>query len=101
MVRFDKVNKGKDFIKVFWTAPMYLPYWYEQTTSCRYLCRHETYFLKEVRIDLLHTSSLTYDLHPGSVCLMKLIAFYNPASIDPGIMLLSHTLYESKLNTET
>ena len=96
MVSFSKVNSGTEFIEVFWTAPRYPPYWYQQTTTCRYLCDQEIYYLSEVQIDSSHASSVTYDLHPGSVCLIKLIAFYNPASIDPGIQLLVHTSYAGK-----
>ena len=100
MISFDSVNKDTDFIQVIWTAPVYLPYWYQQTTSCRFLCRQETYYLTEVLIDSSQTSNLAYGLRPGSVCLIKLIAFYNPASIDPGIVLHSRTLYASKFPSQ-
>ena len=96
MVSFDNVNKGIKIIEVSWTTPRYLPYWYQQTTSCRLLCDQESYYLTEVEVDSSRTASYAKDLLPGSVCLIKLIAVYNPASNDPGIMLFVSTLYTSK-----
>ena len=96
MVSFDSVSKGTNKIQIFWTIPKYFPYWYQQTTSCRLLCDQENYYLTEREIESSKSSSVAYDLRPASVCLIKLVAVYNPASIDPGIQLLVRTLHASK-----
>ena len=96
MTLFDNVSKGTNHLQVFWTRPKYHPYWYQQTTSCRFLCDYKSYYLTEIMIDQWQTSSITQDLHPGSACLIKLVAVYNPSSTDPGIGLSAHTLLTSK-----
>ena len=96
MVSFDSVRKGTNHIEIFWTIPKYFPYWYQHTTSCRLLCDQENYYLTERERDSSRTSSLAYDLRPASVCMIKLVAVYNPASNDPGILLLVRTQQASK-----
>ena len=91
---FDIIIKNNLF-HIFWTPPKYLPLQYEVTTSCRYFCDERTYILKETAIDPSQTSAIIENIQPGSKCLMKLISVYNPASIDPGIVLSAQTLYTS------
>ena len=95
MTSFHEVNIQANHFQLFWTPPKFDPLWYKQTTSCKLLCDDKTYFLTEVITDSSHSSSVTSNLYPGSVCLIKLIAVYNPAGIDPGIGLSTITLYTS------
>ena len=95
MTTFDDSEVTTNGFQVSWTPPKFLPYMYKQTTSCKLVCDDRTYYLTEVMMDSDQVSSVTRDLLPWSECLIKLIAVYNPTSIDPGIGLTVRTLYTS------
>ena len=95
MTTFDDNGVTTNGFQFFWTRPKFRPYMYKQTTSCKLLCDDRTYYLIEVMIDSKQESNIIQDLHPGSECWIKLIAVYNPASIDPGIGLTVRTLHKS------
>ena len=96
MTTFEKVKASENQLEISWTSPSFQPDHYIQTTSCKLLCDHSTYYLTETIANRKDTSSTIHALLPGSVCLIKHVAMYNPASIDPGIGLSVHTLYSSK-----
>ena len=96
MTAFDHIITDTSHFQIYWTAPIYPPLMYKMTTSCKFLCEDKTYYLTEIMIDSMQTSSTTDNLRPGSACLIKLLAVYNPASIDPGIGLSAHTQLASK-----
>ena len=96
MTTFHQVTAGINHLVISWTLPQFPPYIYEQTTSCKLLCDHRTYYLTERMVNGGDSSSTISALQPGSVCLIKHLAVYNPASIDPGIGLSARTLYSSK-----
>ena len=96
MTAFHQITAGLDYLVISWSLPQFLPDLYKQTTSCKLLCDHRTYYLTEAIIDGGFSSTTIYALRPGSVCLIKHVAVYNPASIDPGIGLSACTLYSSK-----
>ena len=96
MTAFSDLYAKKDQLLILWTRPRFPPYHYKQTTSCRLLCEQKTYYLTEFTLNGALSSSTVYSLWPGSVCVIKLVAVYNPASIDPGIGLSAHTLLSSK-----
>lgn len=96
MTAFDEFKGGPDHVQVSWTPPQFQPYWYQQITSCNLLCDHRTYHLTEVLVDAYLTKTTTAHLRPGSICVIKLTAIYNPASIDPGLGIIVHTTYTSK-----
>ena len=96
MTTFDKVNPAENQLEISWTPPTFLPEYYRLTTSCKLLCDHSTYYLTQTLSDRMDTSSTIHALFPGSTCMIKLVASYNPASIDPGIGLSAHTLLSSK-----
>ena len=81
---------------IIWTRPEFQPYLYKQKTSCKLLCDHRTYYLNEALLNGAETMTTLHALRPGSVCLIKHKAVYNPASIDSGITLTAHTHYSSK-----
>ena len=95
MTTFDDISIQANQFWLSWIPPKFYPLLYKQTTSCTLLCDERTYYLTEKIINSLQSSSITKNLNPGSVCLIKLIAEYNPASTDPGIGLSAHTLYTS------
>ena len=96
MTSFNEVTSGANQLEVSWTLPTYSPYYYMQTASCKLLCDEGTYYLREALIPRQQLSNDINALKPGSVCLIKQLAIYNPASIDPGIGLVAHTLQLSK-----
>ena len=96
MTTFNEVISGANQLEVSWTIPTYFPYYYMQTASCTLLCDEGTYYLHEVLIPGRQYSNTINELEPGSVCLIKQLAIYNPASIDSGIGLVAHTLQSSK-----
>ena len=96
MTAFHEIISGVNNLMIYWTRPQFPPIEYKQIISCKLLCDHRTYYLAEAILDGTVCSSNTLVLKPGSVCLINLIAVYNPASIDPGVGLSAHTLYTSK-----
>ena len=99
MTTFYKIIPGVNDLMAYWTRPQYSPIEYKQIISCKLLCDHKTYHLTETISDGSKLTSTTRALKPGSVCLINLIAKYNPASIDPGIGIATHTLYTSKFSS--
>ena len=96
MTTFYQILPGVNDLVIHWIEPQYPPIEYKQIISCKLLCDHSTYHLAEAIVGRTVQSSTTLVLKPGSVCLINLIAMYNPASIDPGIGISTHTLYTSK-----
>lgn len=95
MTIFDDCVPNANEIKLSWTLPEFLPYYYVQTTACRFLCDRRIYYLMEVMLDSYVSSSQITNLQPGSTCIINLIAAYNLASLDPGISLSAQTLSAS------
>ena len=83
-------------ILIAWTAPKYFAMWYQLTTSCRVFCDKNTYHLTEHLINPFMTFHRVVNLRPASICTFRLIAVYNPASIDTGIFFNTHTTNTSK-----
>ena len=96
MTTFQEVIAGENQLVVLWTPPRFYPDHYKQTISCRLLCNQRTYYLKETMVNGMEKLTTSNALMPGSVCLIKMVAVYNPASIDPGIGLVAHTRYTSR-----
>ena len=99
MTTFDTVFPGKFQVMISWTPPKFLPIRYTHTVSCKLLCDSATYYLTETVTISQMVSTIFHLALPGSLCMVKFVAVYNPASIDPGIGLLTHTLYSSKFQT--
>ena len=96
MTSFSNVSSDTEQIWISWTPPEFNPYYYQLKTSCRLQCDNQAYHLTEVTMGSFATSTLITSLRPRSVCLIKLVAVYNPASIDPGMGLSARTYFESK-----
>ena len=99
---------GRDYVKVNWTHPKYEPDRYQIKYVCtmkpKYTLSSDT--LNYVTTNMQNLSSDTtsftiFDLRPSSICVLILLAVYNPASIDTGIAIKGATLDEvaSKTNS--
>ena len=96
MTTFDEVFQGENEISISWTPPIVLPINLIHTVSCKLWCDPTTYYLTETATTRLNHSTTFAALQPGSICLIRLLAVYNPASIDPGIGLSCHTHFSGK-----
>ena len=94
---------GSDYIEVIWTPPKYLPksYVYQIMQTCTLMAtstlKHD--MKKDVVTNTKSLSSGTTsvrisDLCPNSTWMLILLAVYNRASIDPGIVAKGTTLDE-------
>lgn len=81
--------------RISWTKPEFIPYFYGITQSCHLLCADKMYTVESMNIKNSLTELDFNDLLPGSNCIIKLTAFYNPASIDPGVTVTATTESES------
>ena len=98
MTTFDKVFPGENQISISWTPPKFPPINYIHKASCKLLCDPTTYYLTETATSRFNHSTNFLALKPGSICLVKLLAEYNPASVDPGIGLSVNTLFLGKFS---
>ena len=87
-------------ITVYWEEPSHLPYAFRMKTSCRLLCAQESYKHVEGILPDSVTEMEIDGLHPGSTCTVNLFAFFNPASVDPGLVVTPTTEYDSKFYRE-
>ena len=85
---------GVDFVRIDWSYAVHKPDKYVLSFSCtvnpeKHDC--EDVSAKATDIKSETTSFTLLGLLPGTVCVIKLFAVYNPASIDSGIMLITST----------
>ena len=103
MIPSCSLTSGSDYFELMWKSPQYRPEIYERTYLCINLltCLHNCSVADFIRpkVSILHSNSTSFsirDLRPDSVCVLKLVAVYNPASIDSGIVITSKTLAANK-----
>ena len=105
MIGSHSVASGPDYIKLNWTHVQFQPERYQ----LKYLCTmkpkctlsHDTYYhfmIKEKNGSFDATSFTISHLSPSTICMLILLAVYNPASIDTGIMITGTTLDEDARN---
>ena len=89
---------GSDFVQLMWNQPRFWPEKYELKYACimkhsvRPYYKSEEYIkTKKQKIHFICTSIRIPDLLPSSSCAFNLVAVYNPASIDPGIVITAIT----------
>ena len=70
-----------------WQSPVFPPYLYKFQVTCTYACAHSPYLAKEMSQGPSHTRFKVRDVAPGSLCVLKLWALYNPASLDEGLTI--------------
>ena len=82
---------------VSWTRPQYLPKEYQYEVSCREWGEEKWYFNPSTQYHPSDTVNvLIQNLTSGSICTFKLMAVYNPASIDDGISTIIQTTPTNK-----
>ena len=94
MISTLPLTTGSDYIELNWTRPKFIP--------VKYLLHVQYTSFKNARKGCVKTNSQCLssdttsikisDLRPKSVCVLILLAVYNPASIDSGIMITGKTL---------
>ena len=82
-------------VTVRWKEPSHLPYLFRVKASCKLLCAQELYKHVDETLPDSATEMEINGLHPGSTCIVNFFAFFNPASVDPGLMVRSTTGYDS------
>ena len=91
-------TSGSNYVQLMWTRPKYHPKLYE----LKYVCimkkntghhSSSTNIIKTMTQYLISGSCsiIIADLRPSSKCVLNLIAVYNPASIDAGIVIIVST----------
>lgn len=98
MIPNCSLTSGSDYVELMWNSPQYPPSTYKVT----YLCIINCTWMPNRGIDRivnLTTSNLTSEdtsirvrkLNSKSICTLKLVAVYNPASTDSGIAIIYKT----------
>ena len=99
MIRSHSVTSGTNYVKLKWTHPRFRP----ERFQLKYVCTmkstcapsqdtNHSIMTKTQNLTSRTTLFTIYDLHPSSICILTLLAIYNPASIDKGITLTGTTL---------
>ena len=99
MIRSHSVTSGTNYIKLKWTHPRFQPERYQ----LKYVCTAKSTCVPSQNTNhsiITKTQNLTSnttlftisDLRPTSICILTLLAIYNPASIDKGITITGTTL---------
>lgn len=99
MIPYCSHTSGSGYVELMWNIPQYPPERYEVTCVCIVnsilLTNRHNDRVVNIRMANLTSNSTSVrvpKLSPNSICTLKLIAVYNPASIDPGIMITYITL---------
>ena len=95
MINILTPNSGFDYVELLWTQPLYLPFKYKLTFSCKCTLENVThnYIVPEgVHLSSNCSSFRVSSLFLESECSLRLLAVYNPASIDPGVTTTVATL---------
>ena len=90
MIKDYRVDTTYDSLTLSWSTPEYLPEVYKWDVSCMLLCQNTVYIGGSGIASPLETKHYSPKLHPGSRCVTKFLAIYNPASLDAG---LTNTVY--------
>ena len=86
MINPRQTESRPDFIEVKWDSPLHKPLAYKAAFVCTLIGNKSNYLSFQLKNMDSETSSIRVSkLLPETICKMKLIAVYNPASIDSGI----------------
>ena len=101
MIRNHSLASGMDYVELNWTHPKFLPERYQLKYMCtmKPTCAPNHNINQSVMTNVQSLSSNTtsvrvIDLRRSSICMLFLLAVYNPASIDSGIWVFGTTLSE-------
>ena len=99
MIPYCFLMVGSDYIELMWRLPLYRPERYELTYLCIIKCTPQPisridYIINSTMLNISsHVTNIRIrNLCPNTMCILRLITVYNPASIDSGIVLTSKTL---------
>ena len=94
MIHTYSLATGLHYLELNWTHPRFLPKSYQLKYMCtmKNMYKHynvnENYILEGTkRLTSNTTSARISNLRPGAICTLFLLAIYNPASIDYGIVI--------------
>ena len=98
MIHAYSLATGLDYVEVNWTHPRFLPESYQLKYRCAVKVTSNYKAVNKIYITG-RTKNLTSDsisfrifnLRPGSTCTLILLAVYNPASIDSGVVITGNT----------
>ena len=98
MIRLDSFVSGLDYFKLNWTHPKFLPEKYRlnyfctvKPTSTIKHGKNNSFMENAQNLSSNTTSVRISELRPNSICMVFLLAVYNPASIDSGIAITGMT----------
>ena len=101
MIHTHPLVSGSNYVELNWTRPKFLPKGYQLMYFCTMKpTSTPNYDMNNSVTANAHnlSSDTTFvricDLLPGSICTLFLLAEYNPASIDLGIVITGTTLDE-------
>ena len=99
MITKCSFTSASNYVELAWESPPHQPARYELTYLCiitsTCLRKSDLVVFPDTRFLKLSSESTFIsisDLRPDSLCVLKLLAFYNSASIDPGMVITFKTL---------
>ena len=99
MIPSHSVTSGTNYIKLKWTLPRFQPERYQliyvctmKSTSAPSQETNHSIITKTQNLTSSTTLFKLFGLRPSSICILTLLAVYNPASIDKGISITRTTL---------
>ena len=99
MIHAHSVASGSDNVELNWTRPNFPPERYQLNYVCtlKPTCTFRNDTNNYVRTQTQDLSSdatfvTILNLRPCSICMLILVAVYNPASLDSGIAIIGTTL---------
>ena len=101
MIPTHSFTSGLDYIDFTWERPQYRPERYQLTYLCIIKsCMPKTPISDFLNVTLAYVSSDTTaisirDLRPNTICVLKFVAVYNPASSDSGLVITARTLADN------
>ena len=88
MIENIQIFGASDHIDIKWDSPKYDPVIYKFQYSCGPKSGGPNYITSPVfPLSSYQTGVRLPHLRPSSVCQVRLVAIYNPASLDPGLLL--------------
>ena len=108
MIPSHSVAFGQDYVMLNWTHPRFQPEKYQLNYVCtmKPTCipsqeTNHSFITKTQNLSSDTTSVTIPDIRPSSICMLFLLAVYNPASIDSGITITGTTVDEHAMNVNS
>ena len=94
MIPTVSYTSGSDYIQFNWNYPKYRPEIYEVKYACMMKRAHKNDDFIKTKTQYMNLRCNSFrisGLRPDSTCVLNLVTVYNPASIDPGIVITAST----------